>query len=164
MINMEENKTFTIKIASKEKYLEGIINQIDEIRFHQNIKNPQIELVFENISLNSKELYRLFDELVVHQEIVIQKIQFMMPKKENLEKNQLEKKDLELTIIGNIEKDMVIVSPCNVHVVGNVAGTIILKHPADSIYSKEFIQCNAIIQGKAYYFDSCENFHFKKQS
>ena len=43
MINMEENKTFTIKIASKEKYLEGIINQIDEIRFHQNIKNPQIE-------------------------------------------------------------------------------------------------------------------------
>ncbi len=59
---------------------------------------------------------------------------------------------------------MVIVSPCNVHVVGNVAGTIILKHPADSIYSKEFIQCNAIIQGKAYYFDSCENFHFKKQS
>ena len=152
MINMEENKTFTIKIASKEKYLEGIINQIDEIRFHQNIKNPQIELVFENISLNSKELYRLFDELVVHQEIVIQKIQFMMSKKENLEKNQLEK------------KDMVIVSPCNVHVVGNVAGTIILKHPADSIYSKEFIQCNAIIQGKAYYFDSCENFHFKKQS
>ena len=129
-------KTFTIKIASKEKYLEGIINQIDEIRFHQNIKNPQIELVFENISLNSKELYRLFDELVVHQEIVIQKIQFMMSKKENLEKNQLEKKDLELTIIGNIEKDMVIVSPCNVHVVGNVAGTIILKHPADSIYSK----------------------------
>ena len=100
MINMEENKTFKIKIASKEKYLEGIINQIDEIRFHQNIKNPQIELVFENISLNSKELYRLFDELVVHQEIVIQKIQFMMSKKENLEKNQLEKKDLELTIIG----------------------------------------------------------------
>ena len=89
---MEENKTFTIKIASKEKYLEGIINQIDEIRFHQNIKNPQIELVFENISLNSKELYRLFDELVVHQEIVIQKIQFMMSKKRKFREESTRKK------------------------------------------------------------------------
>ncbi len=161
VIKMEQNNFYSVKITSKEKFLEAINNQIDQIRFDQNIKNPTIELVFEDLNLNAKELYSLFDELVVHQGIVIEKILFTA---QNEKQTEEEKKDFEITIIGDVEKEMVIVSPCNVHVVGKVYGTIILKHPADSIYSKEFVQCNAIIQGKAHYFDSCQNIHFKKQS
>jgi len=76
VIKMDMKKTYKICISSKENLMDTILNEIDQLRYAKNIQNPIVELCFQGFKLNAKEIYSLFDELVVHKEIVIANISF----------------------------------------------------------------------------------------
>ena len=159
---MEENQVYTIKVNTKDHYIEEIMNQVDDLRFSKNSKHPTVEIIFLNMTLTAKEIYTLFDELVVHQGIVISKISFESVQQELTLIEEKKPKSLETIFIGDINEETVLVSPSNMQIIGVVRGTIILKNPATEIYAKKFEHANILIQDKSYYIEDAQNYLLKK--
>ncbi len=152
------DKIYTIYIDNKEHFIDHILNQVDEIRFKENEKHPKIELILENIVLNAKEFYNLFDELVIHQNVLISSIKTNKkadPKMQNYESE-------DIVFIGNINKDTTIICSQNVKVMGVVEGTIILNDENKSVYAQEFIQANVMLKNQMIHIEHEKNYTVKK--
>lgn len=157
VIKMDMKKTYKICISSKENLMDTILNQIDQLRYSKNIQNPVIELCFSGFKLNAKEIYTLFDELVIHKEIVISNITF--ENNINQEKKEvLSQPIIATTVLGDIPKDMIVVTNGDLYVMGTIHGTIILKNEDACVYAKEAKYCNILVNNQPFDLENAKDY------
>lgn len=152
-----DDKIYPICVDTKDNFIEKIVGQIDDIRFKENQKCPTIELIFENINLNAKEFYSLFDELVIHQNVVISKIKNI--KKDDVVSSFVNNEDI--IFIGNINKENTIICNQNIKVMGLVEGSIIINDDTKSAFAYEFKDANVLINKQMYHIDHEKNYTVK---
>ena len=157
VIKMDKKKTYKICISRKENLMDTILNEIDQLRYAKNIQNPIVELCFQGFKLNAKEIYSLFDELVVHKEIVIANISFEIGSN-NEDKMISSKTIIATTILGDIPKDMIVVTNGDIYVMGSIKGTIILKNEEACVYAKEVEHGNILVNNQFLDLESSKDY------
>lgn len=139
---MKQKDILKVIVNKKENILESILEQIDNYRFETGNDVKEINIVVESINLNIKEMYCLFNELVIENKLIINNIEF-------IDKNEdLFKAKNTFIFIGDTDKNSIISCDGNIKIIGTARGTIILNNKDSFIYAAYFDDCNVIYNNK----------------